>query len=1269
MKLFGFDISRTIEKNAITSGGIELDNTIQSFAIPSQNDGTMLLPSASAAGYYGQILDIDGTSFVNEKDLILKYRAAAGQPECDNAISDITNAAIISDSKGAPVKLDLDTVELPQKVKERIFEEFSLILQLLDFNFTGYDIFRRWYIDGKIYFHLQIDSAKSKEGIKGIIQIEPLKIKKIKEVSTTIDRTTGMKSNQITAEYFLYSDDFSTSTSGVKIDPNAIVYVPSGVLDESGKVAISYLHKSIKLVNQLRMMEDALVIYRVARAPERRIFYIDVGNLPKGKAEEYVQGLIAKYRNKLVYSQDDGTIRDDRKSMCLTMDTKVPLLDGRTLSLSEITEEYNNGKQLWVYSCDPVTGKFAPGLVSWAGVTRKDTDVMRLTLDNGKTITCTLDHKFPVWNKGFVRADKLIVGESMIPFYTREEKVMPKSSKYHQHFDNSDKKWVFTHRAVSSWKDNNLLENEWVYDESFVNERKSNVHHKNYNRYNNSPENLVRMNYKDHFKYHQILGGDSLRYKTGIHGLSHEEICINAKLGSDALLAKFNDSEFYAALCAKQKAGWVDRDDRRLASAERGKARPIEHFQHMNVLANESRWGSDKSENNRKKLSDSQRIEYPENISTIIEKALRTKVSVADILIHINDNIDHESWKNLNTHKVVKLRKSISPFTHKDLSKLCKLAGFKILKDYKEALLLRNHKIVNIEYLKETIDTGCLTVDGDEIYHDYHTFALDAGIYTKNSILEDFFLPRREGCVHLNTSIKLLDGRDLPLIDLIQEYNEGKQNWVYSVSPDGTIVPGKISWAGITRRNTEVLNVYLDNGEVVTATPDHKFILRTGEKIEAKDLVLGDVLSTYAEKTRDDAHKADDISKSVIRVEYLSDKIDVGTLTIDENHDYHDYHNFALSSGIFVMNSKGTEITTLPGGCLAMDTKVSLLDGRELSISDIESELSTGKQLWTYSCDEFTGEVKPGLISWAGQTQANAEVMKITLDNGESLICTPDHKFPVYGQGFVAAEDLSPESDIIEFTDKGRGYPITNIEYLDYTIPVGTLTIDKDELIHNHHTFALSCGIFTKNSNLSEIEDINFFQKKLYRSLNVPSSRLEADSLFTTGRSSEISREEVKFQKFISRLRKKFSMMFADMLRVQCILKGIITAKDWPMIREGMGIDFIEDNFYSELKDAEILKSRLEVLEQIQPSIGIYYSNKWIRSNVLNMSEHDVARMKEEMDEEKAAEASPAKSEEEPPEEAGGEEEPEVGGEEEPAPEAGEKDQEWDINLNKNRNK
>jgi len=328
MKLFGFEISKKIDKTASTSGAVEIDNTIKSFAIPSQNDGSMLLPAASAAGYYGQILDIDGTSFVNEKDLILKYRAAAGQPECDNAIADITNAAIISDSKGAPVKLDLDNVELTDKIKDRIFDEFANILKLLDFNYTGYDIFRRWYIDGKIYFHLQVDSANPKEGIKGIIQIDPLKIKKIKEVSTSIDQVTGVKTNRITAEYFLYSDDFTNTMNGVRIDPNAIVYIPSGVLDESGKVAISYLHKSVKLVNQLRMMEDALVIYRVSRAPERRIFYIDIGNLPKGKAEEYVQGIMAKYRNKLVYDVNSGEIRDDRKSMSMLEDFWLPRREG-----------------------------------------------------------------------------------------------------------------------------------------------------------------------------------------------------------------------------------------------------------------------------------------------------------------------------------------------------------------------------------------------------------------------------------------------------------------------------------------------------------------------------------------------------------------------------------------------------------------------------------------------------------------------------------------------------------------------------------------------------------------------------------------------------------------------------------------------------------------------------------------------------------------------------------------------------------------------------
>lgn len=322
MKLFGYEISKVINKKDTS----EL-NKVPSFSAPVENDGTSVITSSATAGYYGQVLDIDGTALTNEKDLILKCRAAATQPECDSAISDIINASIVSDSDGAPINLVLDKLEQPESIKKKILEEFDTITRLLSFNYNGQDIFRKWYIDGKLYYHMMIDPKKPKEGIKELRAIDPLKIKKVKEITNKIDKNTGVKTSDVTAEYFLYSDDFN-SNSGFKIDPNSIVYAPSGLLDESNKFAVSYLHKSVKLVNQLRMMEDALVIYRISRAPERRIFYIDIGNLPKGKAEEYVQGIMAKYRNKLVYDANTGEIRDDRKSMSMLEDFWLPRREG-----------------------------------------------------------------------------------------------------------------------------------------------------------------------------------------------------------------------------------------------------------------------------------------------------------------------------------------------------------------------------------------------------------------------------------------------------------------------------------------------------------------------------------------------------------------------------------------------------------------------------------------------------------------------------------------------------------------------------------------------------------------------------------------------------------------------------------------------------------------------------------------------------------------------------------------------------------------------------
>ena len=322
MKLFGYEITKGLSKKSPTE-----TQTTPSFSIPFENDGTSVVTSSATSGYYGQVLDIDGASLLDEKDLILKCRAAASQPECDSAISDIINASIVSDSDGCPVNLVLDSLEQPDSIKKKITEEFNTLCKLLSFNYSGQDIFRKWYIDGKIYYHILIDPKKPKDGIKELRTIDPLKIKKVKEVTTKTDKVTGIKTTEVTSEYFLYSDDFANN-SGFKIDPNSVVYVPSGILDENNKFAISYLHKSVKLVNQLRMMEDALVIYRISRAPERRIFYIDIGNLPKGKAEEYVQGIMAKYRNKLVYDANTGEIRDDRRSMSMLEDFWLPRREG-----------------------------------------------------------------------------------------------------------------------------------------------------------------------------------------------------------------------------------------------------------------------------------------------------------------------------------------------------------------------------------------------------------------------------------------------------------------------------------------------------------------------------------------------------------------------------------------------------------------------------------------------------------------------------------------------------------------------------------------------------------------------------------------------------------------------------------------------------------------------------------------------------------------------------------------------------------------------------
>ncbi len=319
-ELFGFRIERSKKDQGAGT----------SFSTPTPDDGTI---DVAGGGFFGQILDVDGRE-KTELDLIRRYRDISTQSECDAAIEDIVNEGIVANQKDQAIALDLDRFPYSDKIKRKIRKEFEEVLRLLDFEAKGHDVFRRWYVDGRLYYHKIIDKKDPRKGITEIRYVDPTKIKKVREVKKDKDPKTGVDMIQKINEYFIYNEKGLMSAGsgagmqGLKIAPDAITYVPSGLIDGNSGRVMSYLHKAIKPVNQLRMIEDALVIYRISRAPERRIFYIDVGNLPKIKAEQYLKDVMNRYRNKLVYDANTGEIRDDRNHMSMLEDFWLPRREG-----------------------------------------------------------------------------------------------------------------------------------------------------------------------------------------------------------------------------------------------------------------------------------------------------------------------------------------------------------------------------------------------------------------------------------------------------------------------------------------------------------------------------------------------------------------------------------------------------------------------------------------------------------------------------------------------------------------------------------------------------------------------------------------------------------------------------------------------------------------------------------------------------------------------------------------------------------------------------
>ncbi len=756
--LFGFTFKRREEKDPP-----------KSFTPEVKDDGAVVV---AAGGTFGTFIDLDGT-VRTEAELVSRYREMSIQPEIDKAINEVVNDSIVNEDGKDTVEIILDDLPVKDNLKKIITQEFKTILDLLDFKNDSYDIFKRWYVDGRCYYHVIINDKAPQEGIKELRYIDPRTIRKVREVSKTRDKNTDATIQRTKQEYYIYNERglnygskvFSNlGTTGLKIQVDSIIQVVSGLMDANNKMVLSYLHPGIKPLNQLRSLEDASLIYHLSRAPERRIFYLDVGNLPKMKAEQYVRDMMVRYKNKLAYNADTGEIRDDRKFMCYSLDTRIPLLDGRTLELQDLIEEYKQGKLNWVYSCDPVTGKFVPGPVSWAGITKKDARVVRVTFDNGKSVVCTPDHKFPVWGKGLIEAQYL-VGESIIPGYRRQEKLNSSSKEYEQMYQNETGTWEFTHRLVSRWKDENNIIGKLP---------------------NKISENLI-LNYIPKMSYNSPI---QLKKK--------------------------------------------------LSNARKGKA------------ASSKTW----------------------------------KVFKPDGQIEIVENLN--KYARDNNLSASNMRNSSS-------------------KGYK-AEVLKNHKAISVEWLDENIDVGCITVDLNETYHSHHTYLLDAGVYTKNTMLEDYWFPRREG-------------------------------------------------------------------------------------------------------------------------------------------------------------GRATEVSILQGG--------------------------------------------------------------------------------------TALPQL--------------------------------------------------------------LQSVEYFQDRLYSSLQVPKSRLNPDTVYTLGRATEISRDELNFAKFIDRLRGKFSFLFLKALEKQLILKQVATPEDWDQIKKYIRFRFLRDNYYTELKEMEILGERLNRLTQVSMYAGRYYSNTWIRKNILRQTDEDILEMDEQI--------------------------------------------------------
>ncbi len=647
---------------------------------------------------------------------------------------------------------------------KRIFKMFRNVLKYGDQVFLrDPETFKLFWTEMNNVVKIIVNESNGKEPEQYVFRNLNPNFENLTVTQVTTDNMFGMNPNVGagtggTSTYNPPSSPFSGNsrfTHGLNertVDAEHVVHLSlTEGLDANWPFGNSILELVYKVYKQKELLEDAIIIYRIQRAPERRVFYIDVGNMPSHMAMAFVDRIKNELHQRRIPTQANGQgasyVDSTSQAQCLDLLTKIPLLDGRTLTLSELIAEYQAGKKNWAYSCDPTNGKIVPGPITWAGITRKNTNVLKLTLDNGKELIITPDHKIPVLNKGFVEAQNLTVDDCLIAFNIREKSIDNRKSShnYVQIFDHNKNKWLFVHRIVANFFRKLRIENIKVFNNEFKDLDKNTIHHNDFNRYNNNPENLIFVNKLDHAKYHTSNAGLFWNNATD------EQKLLYQKKQSNSL------KNYWKNLSVEEKENKLvnTRNAQKIAVFLRKNDETVKQKYFKNASISRKKYFSKHPAFKEFLINQLNKIRHPfkpqetiftdEMFSRVVDKIKSGIVKKHEVISACdNDFILLDMFAKDNPMVVgpsVTSNVDYSKWGYSKLKKIIKIYGYTSWKDFVSKAKYFNHRITKIEYLENLMDVGTITIDGDEKYHNFHTFAVESGIFVKNSIQQDFFFP------------------------------------------------------------------------------------------------------------------------------------------------------------------------------------------------------------------------------------------------------------------------------------------------------------------------------------------------------------------------------------------------------------------------------------------------------------------------------------------------------------------------------------------------